>query len=156
MRGATKKATRSKTKQCFKVRNKTPAWNQNFAVKIACCESLFAAWEVNTEKMLRVIYIWKIYEPFLEFFPACPNSGFAAASWHAKLTSLAPLLFTTMSQVYMIHDKTFMQSVCRRGLMRHGTEMHLTLNRILTILMLVTTEANSCWTLRAYIVCISP
>lgn len=28
-----------------KVQNKTPAWNQNFAVKIACCESLFAAWE---------------------------------------------------------------------------------------------------------------
>lgn len=54
-----------KRKTMFKVRNKTPAWNQNFAVKIACCESLFAAWRAN--KKFRVIYIWKIYEPFLGF-----------------------------------------------------------------------------------------
>lgn len=48
-----------------RTQSETPAWNQNFAVKIACWESLFAAWEVNAKN--RVIYIWKIYEPFLEF-----------------------------------------------------------------------------------------
>lgn len=49
---------------------KTPAWNQNFAVKIACCESLFAAWEVKRKKNFALF----TFEKFMSLF-----SGFCEA-----------------------------------------------------------------------------
>lgn len=56
-------AAAGKKETTLKVQNKTPAWNQNFAVKIACCESLFAAWDAsagrkNVARYLHLKNLW--------------------------------------------------------------------------------------------------
>lgn len=147
-------AQQDEKKTLFKVENKTPAWNQKLAVKIACCESLFAAWEVNGGKkvnIFRVIYIWEIYEPFLVFRCRCSSNS----PWHKN----SPLRYfsLTMDEVYMIHDEILMQSVWRvkgKGSIV-WSETHLTLNEALTTLILVIWKLIRVWTWTFTLYCIS-
>jgi hypothetical protein len=87
---------------------------QNFAVKIACCESFVAccAWGWRKEQFFALFTFEKFMSLFSDFFPLFASSFRLKPQ---RLSAVSPRLLRFLRQqwmkVYMIHGAILMQSV---------------------------------------------